>query len=126
VLDEVVRVTPIYGGMRHTQLGGSGLVWPCPAADHPGTPILHTETFMRGYTEINVQDAAAGVRDGGPVLITSRRGQVRTRVRVGQRVPPGTAFLSCHWKEAPANLLIQDFALDQLADPRIQGVCGMP
>ena len=178
IMDEVACVTPIYGGMRHARLAGSGLVWPCPAADHPGTPILHTETFTRGrgafhavaaqlpaeqpdaafplilttgrilyhyhtgtmtrrsegltwresrgYAEINVQDAAAaGIRDGGPVLITSRRGQVRTQARVGQRVPPGTVFLSFHWKEAPANLLTQDFALDPLAKIPEYKVCAV-
>ena len=26
----------------------SGLQWPCPTPEHPGTPILHTETFSRG------------------------------------------------------------------------------
>ncbi|HEY7493671.1 MAG TPA: formate dehydrogenase subunit alpha [Candidatus Tectomicrobia bacterium] len=178
IMDEVARVTPIYGGMRHERLAGSGLVWPCPTADHPGTPILHTDTFTRGrgafhavaaqlpaeqpdaafplilttgrilyhyhtgtmtrrsagltwresrgYAEINVQDAAAaGIRDGGPVLITSRRGQVRTQARVGQRVPPGTVFLSFHWKEAPTNLLTQDFALDPLAKIPEYKVCAV-
>ena len=151
--DEIARVTPISGGIRHARLAGQGLVWPCPSADHPGTPILHTQTFTRGrgrfhaiaaqgpaeepdatfplilttgrilcqyhtgtmtrrsegltwresrgYAEIHEQDAAAAGIGGGPVLITSRRGQVRTQARVGQRVPPGTVFLSFHWKEAP-------------------------
>jgi predicted molibdopterin-dependent oxidoreductase YjgC len=80
----------------------------------------------RGYAEINVQDAAAArIRDGGPVLLTSRRGQVRTQARVGQRVPPGTVFLSFHWKEAPANLLTQDFALDPLAKIPEYKVCAV-
>lgn len=178
ILDEVARVTPIYGGIQHARLAGRGLVWPCPSADHPGTPILHTQTFTRGrgrfhavaaqgpaeqpdaafplilttgrilyhyhtgtmtrrseglawresrgYAEIHEQDAAAaGIRDGGPVLITSRRGQVRTQARVGRRVPPGTVFLSFHWKEASANLLTQDFALDPLAKIPEYKVCAV-
>ena len=169
---------PIYGGIRHARLAGQGLIWPCPSADHPGTPILHTQTFTRGrgrfhavaaqgpveapdttfplilttgrilyhyhtgtmtrrsagptwresrgYAEIHEQDAAtAGIRDGGPVLITSRRGQVRTQARVGRRVPPGTVFLSFHWKEAPANMLTQDFALDPLAKIPEYKVCAV-
>ena len=80
----------------------------------------------RGYAEIHEQDAAAaGIRDGGPVLITSRRGQVRTQARVGRRVPPGTVFLSFHWKEAPANMLTQDFALDPLAKIPEYKVCAV-
>jgi predicted molibdopterin-dependent oxidoreductase YjgC len=80
----------------------------------------------RGYAEIHEQDAvAAGIRDGGPVLITSRRGQIRTQARVGQRVPPGTVFLSFHWKAAPANLITQDFALDPLAKIPECKVCAV-
>jgi predicted molibdopterin-dependent oxidoreductase YjgC len=70
----------------------------------------------RGYAEINTQDAEAiDLRDGGQVQIISRRGQVRTQARVGDRVPPGVVFLSFHWKESPANLLTQNHALDPIA-----------
>ncbi len=48
ILDEVASVTPIYGGIQQARLAGRGLVWPCPSPDHPGTPILHTQTFTRG------------------------------------------------------------------------------
>ncbi|HSR14515.1 MAG TPA: molybdopterin dinucleotide binding domain-containing protein, partial [Gemmatimonadales bacterium] len=168
IMDEIAAVTPSYGGMSHERLAGDGLVWPCPAADHPGTPVLHTEQFTRGrgrfhpvaarsaaeepddeyplilstgrilyhyhtgtmtrrsegltwreprgYAEINAADAdAAGIGDGRPVLIESRRGEVRTQARVTERVPPGVVFLAFHWREAPANLLTQDFALDPVA-----------
>ena len=168
IMEEVAQVTPIYGGMRHARLAGAGLIWPCPSVDHPGTPILHTQSFSRGlgkfhvvaarlpaeqtdeefplilstgrilyhyhtgtmtrratgldwlaprgYVEINAQDAATvNLRDGGPVVIHSRRGQVRTQARISDRVPPGTVFLAFHWREAPANILTQDFALDPLA-----------
>ena len=46
------------------------------------------------------------------MVIKSRRGEVRTRARLTDAVPPGTVFLAFHWREAPANLLTQDFALD--------------
>lgn len=69
-----------------------------------------------GYVEINAEDAAAvGVLDDRAVLIKSRRGAVRTRVKISERVPPGTVFLAFHWREAPANMLTQDFALDPVA-----------
>jgi predicted molibdopterin-dependent oxidoreductase YjgC len=70
----------------------------------------------RDYAEINPADAeAAGVRDGALCALQSRRGRVVTQARLTERVPPGTVFLAFHWKEAPANLLTQDFALDPLA-----------
>ena len=48
IFDELTAVTPQYGGMSHSRLEQGGLQWPCPTADHPGTPILHTEKFTRG------------------------------------------------------------------------------
>jgi formate dehydrogenase alpha subunit len=87
---------------------------------HTGTMTRRSEGLdwrePRGYAEINVEDAAAAnLRDGGPVIISSRRGQVRTQARISRRVQPGVVFLSFHWKESPANLLTQDYALDPLA-----------
>jgi formate dehydrogenase alpha subunit len=178
IMEELATVSPIYGGVRHERLGPSGLVWPCPTPDHPGTPTLHVAAFTRGrgklhpvaarwpaeqpdaefplvlttgrvlyqyhtgtmtrrcegldwreprgYVEISAADAAAaGVRDGGPVVVRSRRGQVRTQARVSRRVPPGVVFLAFHWKEAPANLLTHDFALDPLAKIPEYKVCAV-
>ncbi|MEZ4835003.1 MAG: molybdopterin dinucleotide binding domain-containing protein [Caldilineaceae bacterium] len=70
----------------------------------------------RGHVEINAADAeAVNLRDGGPVVIHSRRGQVRTQARISDCVPPGTIFLAFHWREAPANVLTHDFELDPYA-----------
>jgi len=168
IMDEVTRIAPIYGGISHQRLAGTGLAWPCPTPDHPGTAYLHQDKFSRGlgkffavevrmpaeqpddeypfilttgrvlyhyhtgtmtrrsdnldwreprgYAEINVEDAEAlDLRDGGAVKIISRRGEVRTQARVGERVPPGVVFLSFHWKESPANMLTQNHTLDPIA-----------
>jgi len=52
VFDEIARVAPAqFGGLSHRRLdaaGADGIQWPCPAPDHPGTPMLHTERFARG------------------------------------------------------------------------------
>ena len=53
IMDEIASLTPSYGGVSHARLDqeellGKGLQWPCPAADHPGTPILHVGQFSRG------------------------------------------------------------------------------
>jgi predicted molibdopterin-dependent oxidoreductase YjgC len=69
-----------------------------------------------GFVEINAEDAAAlGVQDRHAVVIESRRGKVRTSARISENVPPGTVFLAFHWREAPANILTQDFKLDPVA-----------
>ena len=48
VFGEIASVTPSYGGMSYKRLEKGGLQWPCPTADHPGTPILHVGIFSRG------------------------------------------------------------------------------
>jgi len=48
IMDEIASVTPIYGGMTFQRLDKVGLQWPCPAQDHPGTPVLHVGKFTRG------------------------------------------------------------------------------
>jgi formate dehydrogenase (coenzyme F420) alpha subunit len=46
IFTEIAKVTPSYGGMNYERLDRpEGLHWPCPTADHPGTPILHTQKF---------------------------------------------------------------------------------
>jgi formate dehydrogenase major subunit len=53
IMDEVSSLTPSFTGISHERLdseaiGGKGIQWPCPAKDHPGTPIMHVGKFSRG------------------------------------------------------------------------------
>ncbi|MEN6328231.1 MAG: molybdopterin-dependent oxidoreductase, partial [Syntrophomonas sp.] len=48
IFEEMRFLTPSYAGMSYARLQGSGLHWPCPTEDHPGTPILHKDRFIRG------------------------------------------------------------------------------
>jgi len=48
IMEEIIKVTPIYGGMQYKRLEPYGLQWPCPAPDHPGTPFLHKDKFSKG------------------------------------------------------------------------------
>jgi formate dehydrogenase alpha subunit len=48
VMEEIRKLTPSYGGISCNRLGNEGLQWPCPSEDHPGTCVLHTNTFVRG------------------------------------------------------------------------------
>lgn len=87
---------------------------------HTGTMTRRSEGLSwrepRGYAEVNPVDAAKiNLRDGGWVIIKSRRGQVRTQARIGERVPPGVVFYSFHWKEGPANLMTHSNGLDPYA-----------
>ncbi len=178
IFDELVTVTPIYGGMSYARLAGESLQWPCPDKEHPGTPILHVGQFSRGlgkfnpvtandpaeqpdeeyplilstgrvlyhyhtgtmtrrsaplswveprgYVEVNAQDAAAvGVEHDRDVVVESRRGKVQTRLKVSEELLPGTIFLAFHWREAPANMLTQDFALDPVAKIPEYKICAV-
>jgi formate dehydrogenase alpha subunit len=48
IMEEIRNLTPSYGGISYQRLEDNGLQWPCPIDDHPGTPILHTNIFVRG------------------------------------------------------------------------------
>jgi predicted molibdopterin-dependent oxidoreductase YjgC len=48
IFNEMAGLSPSYGGMNYQRIEGDGLCWPCPAPDHPGTPILHIGKFTRG------------------------------------------------------------------------------
>jgi formate dehydrogenase major subunit len=47
ILHEINRVVPSYGGITPERIREhiGGLTWPCATPDHPGTPILHSDTF---------------------------------------------------------------------------------
>ncbi|MBU4224887.1 MAG: molybdopterin-dependent oxidoreductase [Chloroflexi bacterium] len=49
IMAEIAALTPQYTGISHARLErGETLQWPCPNAEHPGTPILHIGKFTRG------------------------------------------------------------------------------
>ena len=48
IFAEMATVTPQYAGISHKRLEHGGIQWPCPTADHPGTPVLHIGKFTRG------------------------------------------------------------------------------
>jgi formate dehydrogenase major subunit len=48
IWDEVRRVWPAGRGITYARLEKGGLQWPCPDEAHPGTEVLHGETFAQG------------------------------------------------------------------------------
>jgi len=48
IMEEIVSLTPSYGGISYDRIENVGIQWPCPTKEHKGTPILHTEQFSRG------------------------------------------------------------------------------
>jgi formate dehydrogenase major subunit len=47
IWDEIRTLCPGARGMSYARLDRAGLQWPCPAEDHPGTPLLHVEAFAQ-------------------------------------------------------------------------------
>ena len=46
VFSEICTIVPQYRGMTWDRVGRpEGICWPCPDPEHPGTSILHQETF---------------------------------------------------------------------------------
>lgn len=48
VMEEIRKLTPSYAGISYERLEKKAIAWPCPAEDHPGTPILHVGGYACG------------------------------------------------------------------------------
>lgn len=49
IMAELSRLTPPYTGISYKRLDEeSSQTWPCPEENHPGIPLLHTESFPIG------------------------------------------------------------------------------
>jgi formate dehydrogenase major subunit len=48
IWDEIRSVWKAGSGITYSRLKHRSLQWPCPSEDHPGTEVLHTETFPVG------------------------------------------------------------------------------
>ncbi len=77
IMSEINALTPSYGGITHARLeAGERLQWPCPTADHPGTPILHTKQFTRGkgrFMPIDHVPPAEKPDDDYPMVMSTGR-----------------------------------------------------
>jgi len=78
IMQEIASVTPSYGGISYERIEKDGLCWPCPDSRHPGTPILHTETFARPggkacFVALKYKPSAELPDDQYPLLLTTER-----------------------------------------------------
>jgi formate dehydrogenase major subunit len=48
IMDEIATLTPPLAGVSYARLEGNGLQWPVLNRSHPGTSVLHQDTFPRG------------------------------------------------------------------------------
>jgi predicted molibdopterin-dependent oxidoreductase YjgC len=76
VLDEIRSVVPSYAGITRDRLEREGVIWPCPDPNHPGTPILHKGTFVRGrgrFQPVRYIPPAETVDASYPLILTTGR-----------------------------------------------------
>ncbi len=76
IFEEIRTLTPSYAGMTYDRLEGSGLQWPCPTVEHPGTPVLHGEKFTRGlglFSAIEFKEAAELPDEEFPLILSTGR-----------------------------------------------------
>ena len=77
---------------------------------HTGTmtrkvPILEREA-PTGFVEINPEDARKlSIAQGEEVRVGSRRGEIKIKASITDRVPPGVVFIPFHFVECAANEL---------------------
>ena len=77
------------------------------------------------YVEVHPEDAERlGLKDGDTAKIASRRGEIRTPVRITERVGQGVVFLPFHYAQASANTLTLA-ALDPVAKIPEFKVCAV-
>ncbi len=76
IMDEIARVTPIYGGISFDRVDDVGLQWPCPDKSHPGTPVLHVGRFARGkglFSPARYQPSAELPNEEYPFVLSTGR-----------------------------------------------------
>jgi formate dehydrogenase major subunit/formate dehydrogenase alpha subunit len=116
VMDEIARLTPIYGGIAYDRLGPHGLQWPCLDRNHPGTPVLHIERFTRGtghFSPVVHRPPAELPDDDYPLVLTTGRtyfhwhtGTMTRRTHLLDREEP-RSFIELHPDDA-ARLGVRD------------------
>jgi formate dehydrogenase major subunit/formate dehydrogenase alpha subunit len=116
VYAEMVRDVPRFAGISHDRLLESakpdqptGLQWPCPDSDHPGTTYLHEGGVLRGkglFTPVEYRPPAElADEEYGLVLSTGRtlyhyNAATQTRRETGLAAKQEQAFVELHRKDA--------------------------
>ena len=77
IWNEVRTVWKAGAGISYARMDRGGLQWPCPDEGHPGTTILHEDTFPGSRTAplkcIEYQESAEACSDEFPLLLTTGR-----------------------------------------------------
>jgi predicted molibdopterin-dependent oxidoreductase YjgC len=96
---------------------------------HTGTMTMKTdglnEKAPECFVEISPQDASEyHLADGDPVMVASRRGDIRARIKISMTAVRGTVFIPFHFAKAAANRLT-NAALDPVSKIPEFKVCAV-
>ena len=115
VYDELARDADKFRGISHARLDATvdlpktGLQWPCPTPDHPGTTFLHEEGVLRGkglFTAVDYRPSAElPDEEYGLVLSTGRtlyhyNCATQTRRESGLDAKQSEAWIEIHPRDA--------------------------
>ena len=80
---------------------------------HTGTMTRRSKALdaikPEAFVEVHPEDLfALGAQDGEFVRVSSRRGSIVLKARIGVRTQKGSVFIPFHFREAAANLLTND------------------
>lgn len=76
------------------------------------------------FVQIHPDDALRiGARDGEPIKVITRRGEVVVKARITERIRPGVIWMPFHFVDGAANILTND-ALDNITDTAEYKVCA--
>ena len=76
VWSEMANLTVIMAGISYERLEKGGIQWPCPSAEHPGTPIMHTMVFTCGegrFVPVHYRPSAELPDEEYPLILTTER-----------------------------------------------------
>jgi predicted molibdopterin-dependent oxidoreductase YjgC len=76
IFDEMAALTPSYAGISYARIEETGLCWPCPTPDHPGTPYLHKDHFVHGkgrFHSISCRPPAEEEDESYPLILSTGR-----------------------------------------------------
>ena len=103
IMDEIARLTPMFAGVSYDRLEHhAGLQWPVPSASHPGTSLMHVETFPKGkarFIAVDYLPPGEAASEEYPFVLTT--GRIRSIIiaarRRGERILSGWSIPTC-WK----------------------------
>lgn len=76
IFEEIGQVWPAMAGMSYQRLEETSLQWPCPTAEHPGTPFLFADGFPRGrgtFTPVVWHGPSEQPDEHYPLVLTTGR-----------------------------------------------------